>query len=171
MLFRSPADANEVAVAWLEILKRNKPAGIALSRQNLPVFDRGELESAEGVAKGAYILKSARNPKVVIIATGSEVSIAMKISEMLPDVQVVSAPCLEWFNDQSESYKSSVLPKDVLKVSIEVGIAQGWRDYVGADGIVISLEHYGASASPKILFEEYGFAPESITEKIKARIR
>ncbi len=169
--FVRPADANEVAVAWLEILKRNKPAGIALSRQNLPVFDRGELESAEGVAKGAYILKSARNPKVVIIATGSEVSIAMKISEMLPDVQVVSAPCLEWFNDQSESYKSSVLPKDVLKVSIEVGIAQGWRDYVGADGIVISLEHYGASASPKILFEEYGFAPESITEKIKARIR
>ena len=169
--FIRPADANEVAVAWLEILKRNKPAGIALSRQNLPVFDRGELESAEGVAKGAYILKSARNPKVVIIATGSEVSIAMKISEMLPDVQVVSAPCLEWFNDQSESYKSSVLPKDVLKVSIEVGIAQGWRDYVGADGIVISLEHYGASASPKILFEEYGFAPESITEKIKARIR
>ena len=169
--FVRPADANEVAVAWLEILKRNKPAGIALSRQNLPVFDRGELESAEGVAKGAYILKSAKNPKVVIIATGSEVSIAMKISEMLPDVQVVSAPCLEWFNDQSESYKSSVLPKDVLKVSIEVGIAQGWRDYVGADGIVISLEHYGASASPKILFEEYGFAPESITEKIKARIR
>lgn len=169
--FVRPADANEVAVAWLEILKRNKPAGIALSRQNLPVFDRGELESAEGVAKGAYILKSSRNPKVVIIATGSEVSIAMKISEMLPDVQVVSAPCLEWFNDQSESYKSSVLPKDVLKVSIEVGIAQGWRDYVGADGIVISLEHYGASASPKILFEEYGFAPESIIEKIKARIR
>jgi transketolase len=169
--FVRPADANEVAVAWLEILKRNKPAGIALSRQNLPVFDRSELESASGVTKGAYILKLAKNPKVVIIATGSEVSIAMKISEMIPDVQVVSAPCLEWFSDQPEGYKSTVLPKDVLKVSIEVGIAQGWCDYVGEDGIVISLEHYGASASPKILFEEYGFGPETIAEKIKARLR
>ena len=168
--FVRPADANEVAVAWLEILKRNKPAGIALSRQNLPVFDRTKFESVSGVTKGAYILKSAKTPKVVIIATGSEVSIAIKISELIPDVQVVSAPCLEWFNEQPDSYKEMVLPKNVLKVSIEVGIAQGWRDYVGEAGIVVSLEHYGASASPKVLFEEYGFAPEAIAEKIKAKL-
>lgn len=169
--FVRPGDANEVAVAWHEILKRNKPAGIALSRQNLPVFDRGIYGATSGVTKGAYILKSAENPKVVIIATGSEVSIAMKISELMPDVQVVSAPCLEWFDEQSPEYKSQVLPKTALKVSIEVGIAQGWHKYVGDDGIVISLEHYGASASPKILFEEYGFGAESIIEKIKAKLK
>jgi transketolase len=169
--FVRPGDANEVAVAWHEILKRNKPAGIALSRQNLPVFDRGIYGATSGVTKGAYILKSAENPKVVIIATGSEVSIAMKISELMPDVQVVSAPCLEWFDEQSPEYKSEVLPKTALKVSIEVGIAQGWHKYVGDDGIVISLEHYGASASPKILFEEYGFGAESIIEKIKAKLK
>ena len=169
--FVRPGDANEVAVAWLEILKRNKPAGIALSRQNLPVYDRTNLGDVSGVSKGAYILKATPQPKVVIIATGSEVSIAMKIAEILPDVQVVSAPCLEWFNEQPEGYKDLVLPKSALKVSIEVGIAQGWREYVGDDGIIISLEHYGASASPKILFEEYGFGVEAITAKIKAKLK
>lgn len=169
--FVRPGDANEVGPAWLEILKRNKPAGISLSRQNLPVFDRTYLGDAAQVSKGAYVLRAATNPQVVIIATGSEVSIAMKIADLMPDVQVVSAPCLEWFNEQSPSYKESVLPRGVLKVSIEVGVGQGWREYVGDDGIVISLEHYGASASPKILFEEYGFGPETIVEKIKNKLK
>lgn len=168
-----PADANEVSQAWKSILLRQGPAGILLSRQNLPVFDRSTHGSAEGVDKGAYILVAAPSaPEVVLIATGSEVSLAVKSAEALNaegiSTQVVSAPCLEWFAQESESYRQSVIPANALRVSIEAGIAQGWREYVGDSGVIISLDHYGASASASQLFTEFGFSVENVVAKVKA---
>ena len=168
-----PADANEVAQAWKSILLRQGPAGILLSRQNLPVFDRSTHGSAAGVDKGAYILVAAPSaPEVVLIATGSEVSLAVKSAEALNaegiSTQVVSAPCLEWFAQESESYRQSVIPTTALRVSIEAGIAQGWREYVGDSGVIISLDHYGASASASQLFTEFGFSVENVVAKVKA---
>ena len=166
-----PADANEVAQAWKSILLRQQPAGILLSRQNLPVYDRSICGSAEGVNKGAYVLVAApTRAEVVLIATGSEVSIAVKSAEALNaqgvSTQVVSAPCLEWFDRESESYRESVIPASALRVSIEAGIAQGWREYVGDSGVIISLDHYGASASASQLFTEFGFTVENVVSKV-----
>ena len=168
-----PADANEVTQAWKSILRRQGPAGILLSRQNLPVFDRTTFASADGVDKGAYILLAAPSaPEVVLIATGSEVALAVKSAEALNaqgiSTQVVSAPCLEWFAQESDSYRKSVIPTTALRVSIEAGIAQGWREYVGDSGVIISLDHYGASASAAQLFAEYGFTVENVVAKVKA---
>jgi len=172
-----PADANEVREAWKQILIRRKPVGLLLSRQNLPVFDRSSHGSETLVGKGAYILKdSATAADVVLIATGSEVSIALAVQSALAEksiaTRVVSAPCLEWFSQESAAYRESVLPKTTrLKVSIEAGIAQGWREYIGDNGIAISLEHYGASASATKLFAEFGFGPEAIAAKIEAALK
>ena len=163
-----PADANETAIAWREAISRRKPVGFALSRQNLPVLDRQKFASAEGVAKGAYIVSdSPEKPDVIIIATGSEVAIAIAASELLQlksvTARVVSAPCLEWFEEQSDSYKESVLPKEITaRVSVEAGVGAGWHKYVGDKGEIVSLEHFGASASAGELFKEYGFTPENI---------
>jgi transketolase len=156
---------------------RRKPVGLLLSRQNLPVFDRTSHGSAELVNKGAYILKdSATTAEVVIIATGSEVSVALEVQTALAEksiaARVVSAPCLEWFAQEPSAYQESVLPKSVrLKVSIEAGIAQGWREYIGDNGIAISLEHYGASASATKLFAEFGFGADVIVSKIEAALK
>jgi transketolase len=168
-----PADANEVSQAWKSILLRQGPAGILLSRQNLPVFDRSTHGSAAGVDKGAYILVEAPSTaEVVLIATGSEVSLAVKSAEALNaegiSTRVVSAPCLEWFAQESQTYRESVIPATALRVSIEAGIAQGWREYVGDSGVIISLDHYGASASASQLFNEFGFSVENIVSKVKA---
>ena len=146
-----PADANEVTEAWRSILTRRKAAGMLLSRQNLRTVDRTTHGPATGVDQGAYILKEASaDPRVVIIATGSEVGIALDVQIALEkeghSTRVVSAPCLEWFNEQTPAYRESVLPKKSLRVSIEAGIAQGWREYVGDSGVIISLDHFGASA-------------------------
>jgi transketolase len=172
-----PADANEVRETWKQILIRRKPVGLLLSRQNLPVFDRSSHGSETLVGKGAYILKdSATAADVVLIATGSEVSIALAVQSALAEksiaARVVSAPCLEWFSQESAAYRESVLPKTTrLKVSIEAGIAQGWREYIGDNGIAISLEHYGASASATKLFAEFGFGPDAIVAKIEAALK
>jgi transketolase len=168
-----PGDANEVAESWKKILTRGRAAGILLSRQNLPVLDRTNCAPASGTAKGAYILKDAANPKAILIATGSEVSLAIDVQSALASegiaVRVVSAPCLEWFSEQEQSYKDEVLPPSIkLKVSIEVGIAQGWHQLIGDSGIAISLEHYGASADAKRLFKEFGFSVEAIVSRVKA---
>jgi transketolase len=167
-----PADANEVAESWKSVLKRNKPAGFLLSRQNLRTVDRTTHGAVSGVAKGAYILKeSSSAPKVVIIATGSEVGIALDAQIALEatgvSTRVVSAPCLEWFNEESASYRESVLPKDSLRVSIEAGIALGWREYVGDSGVIISLDHWGASASAPKLFTEFGLTSERVVADVK----
>lgn len=170
-----PGDANEVAEAWKQIITRGRTAGILLSRQNLPVFDRTICEPATGVAKGAYILKDVANPQAILIATGSEVSLAIDAQTSLAaegiNVRVVSAPCLEWFAEQDQAYKTSVLSPNVVKISIEVGIAQGWRELIGDSGVAISLEHYGASADAKRLFKEFGFSVENVVAQVKKAIK
>ena len=170
-----PGDANEVAEAWKQIITRGRAAGILLSRQNLPVFDRTICAPAAGVAKGAYILKDVANPQAILIATGSEVSLAIDAQTALAaegiSVRVVSAPCLEWFAEQDQAYKSSVLSPNIVKISIEVGIAQGWRELIGDSGVAISLEHYGASADAKRLFKEFGFSVENVVAQVKKAIK
>ena len=171
-----PADANETAVAWREIITRNKPVGLALSRQNLPVFERSASNSADGVARGAYVIAEPKSAlEVILIATGSEVHVAIEASRILAEqnisARVVSAPCLEWFEEQSDSYKESILPKNLrARVSIEAGVGAGWQKYVGDNGEIISLEHFGASASAGSLFKEYGFTAENIVLAAKRTI-
>ena len=170
-----PGDANEVAYAWKTILeRRNGPAGIALTRQNIPVFERGDGEatgdtfaSAANVSKGAYVLAEAPNgtPDILLIATGSELQIAVEAREVLKgegiNARVVSAPSLEWFEEQSDEYKEAVLPSAVkARVSIEAGLALSWRKYVGDHGRSVSIEHFGASADYKTLFREFGMTTE-----------
>ena len=169
-----PGDANEVTEAWKKIITRDRACGILLSRQNLPVFDRTVCEPASGTAHGAYVLKDLPNPKAILIATGSEVSLAIDAQTALAadgiNVRVVSAPCLEWFAEQDQSYKNSVLSPGVVKISIEVGIAQGWRELIGDSGVAISLEHYGASADAKTLFKQFGFSVENVVATVKKAI-
>lgn len=162
-----PADANEVVVAWREIVNRSNPVGLLLSRQNLPVINREKFASSDGVARGAYALNDVPRPDVILIATGSEVSLALSAAELLAGenikARVVSAPCLEWFKAESHEYRESVLPSSVrARVSIEAGVAQGWRDLIGDAGEAISLEHFGASASHSTLFREFGFTADAI---------
>ncbi len=170
-----PADANETAWAWKTILERRKgPAGIALTRQNIPVFERGEgdaegdlFASAKNVSKGAYILAEAPNgtPDVIFLATGSEVQIAVDAREQLKaeniNARVVSVPSLEWFEEQSDEYKEQVLPSTVTaRVSIEAGLALSWHKYIGSKGRSVSIEHFGASADYKTLYREFGLTTE-----------
>jgi len=168
-----PADANEVAAAWKIIIKSRKASGILLSRQNLPVFDRTKFGSVDGVARGAYILKEAsKSPQLILMATGSEVSLAVESALALEEsgiaTRVVSIPCFEWFNQQSQTYKDEVLPPSVkARVSIEAGISQGWREYVGDAGACVSLEHYGASAGANVLFKEFGFTVDNVVATAK----
>ncbi|CAN2194527.1 TktA Transketolase [Candidatus Nanopelagicaceae bacterium] len=167
-----PADANEVTEAWKSVIKRNKPAGFLLSRQNLRTVDRTTHGAASGVDKGAYILKeSSSAAKVTIIATGSEVGIALDAQIALEAegvaTRVVSAPCLEWFNEQPTSYRESVISTSTLRVSIEAGIALGWREYVGDSGIIVSLDHWGASAAAGKLFTEFGLTSERVVADVK----
>ena len=170
------SDANETAIAWREVISRAKPAGFALSRQNLPVIDREVFASAEGVAKGAYVLNQLDGiADVILIATGSEVALAITAAELLQTegikASVVSAPCLEWFAETSPEYQASVLPSSVkARVSIEAGVTAGWREYVGDAGVSIGLNHFGASASAGILFKEFGFTPEAVVAAAKASI-
>ena len=171
-----PGDANEVREAWQVILKRRKPVGLLLSRQNLPVIDRTTHGDVSLVAKGAYILKEASaGVDIVLIATGSEVGVALATQELLEakglSTRVVSAPCLEWFQETDSKYRAEVIPTTAkLRVSIEAGIAQGWREYIGDSGISISLEHFGASASAIKLFSEFGFSPDAIVTKIETAL-
>jgi transketolase len=176
-----PCDANEVSVCWQEILKRSKPSGLVLSRQNLPVLDRSKFSLAQEAAKGAYVLaygsNSSKNEcEVILIATGSEVSLAIAAREKLIlegiKVRLVSAPCLEWFMEQSEDYRNEVLPKSIkARVSIEAGVAQPWYRFIGDIGIAISVEKFGASASGDIMFREYGFTVENIVNTVKESIK
>ncbi|MDO9062969.1 MAG: transketolase [Microbacterium sp.] len=180
-----PADANEVSAAWLEVLRRQQdPVGLALSRQNLPVFERGDgdasgdtLASAAGVAKGAYVLAEAASgsPDVILIATGSEVQIALAAREQLAgegiSARVVSAPSLEWFDEQDAVYRESVLPHAVrARVSVEAGATLGWRSIVGDAGRMIGIDHYGASADYQTLYREFGMTAEAVAAAAKESI-
>ena len=176
-----PADANEVSICWQEIIKRAKPVGLALSRQNLPVLDRNKYASAQGAANGAYVLAygsvdSKDKCEVILIATGSEIHLAIAAREKLAEegikARVVSAPCLEWFMEQPESYRNQVLPKTIkARVSIEAGVAQPWYQYIGDSGVPISVESFGASASASVLFKEFGFTVENVVSAAKESIR
>ncbi|UXA09078.1 transketolase [Mycobacterium sp. SMC-2] len=163
-----PADANETAYAWRTILARGNgsgPVGLALTRQGVPVL---EGTSAEGVARGGYILgDEAEDPDVVLIATGSEVQLAVEAQKLLADkdivARVVSMPCVEWFESQPEDYRDSVLPPSVsARVAVEAGVAQPWHKLVGDTGRIVSIEHYGESADYKTLFREFGFTAEAV---------
>ena len=165
-----PADPNETAYAWRTILERGAtsgPIGLILTRQGVPVL---EGTSCEGVARGGYVLgggKPADDADVIIIATGSEVQLAVEATKILADkdirAYVVSMPCVEWFESQSQEYRDSVLPPDVpARVAVEAGIAQSWYRYVGDTGEIISIEHFGESADDKTLFREFGFTPEAV---------
>ena len=174
-----PADANETAVAWRTILGNvETPAGLILSRQNLLTVDRdsGEFASAEGVTKGAYVLRDAKaDLQVILIATGSEVEPALAAQDLLEadgiGTRVVSMPCQEWFDKQDAAYQESVLPKAVeARVSVEAGIAMGWAKYVGCKGASVSREQYGESASGELLFKKYGFTGENIAAVAKGLV-
>ncbi|AWV47454.1 transketolase [Mycobacterium leprae Kyoto-2] len=167
-----PADANETAYAWRTILARGAnsgPVGLILTRQSVPVL---EGTNTEGVARGGYVLgdggsSEAKEPDVILIATGSEVQLAVAAQKLLADkdiiVRVVSMPCVEWFESQPYEYRDSVLPPSVsARVAVEAGVAQCWHKLVGDTGKIVSIEHYGESADYQTLFREYGFTPEAV---------
>lgn len=171
-----PADANESAEAWkLAIQSKNAPTVLVLSRQNLPVLENSATLAKEGVAKGAYVVSPAtkETPDAILIATGSEVSLAVnaqsKLKEEGIDVSVVSMPSVELFEQQSAEYKESVLPKAVTKrLAIEMASSFGWHKYVGFEGDVLAIDQFGASAPGEIVMEKYGFTVENVVEKVKA---
>ncbi|WP_415954248.1 transketolase [Streptomyces sp. KLOTTS4A1] len=171
-----PADANETAIAWREILRRGRkdygksaPHGLALTRQGVPTYERNE-----DAAKGGYVLfeASKETPDVVLIATGSEVQLAVGAREALEAdgvaTRVVSMPCVEWFDAQDQQYRDSVLPPSVkARVAVEAGVGLTWHRFVGDTGRIVSLEHFGASADGKVLFEEFGLTAEAVTAAAK----
>jgi transketolase len=173
-----PGDANETVVAWRTILEHtDRPAGLCLTRQDLPVFDRTEMSSAEGTARGGYVLAEASDgtPKVILVATGSEVQLAVRAREALEaegtPTRVVSMPCLEWFHAQDRAYQQQVLPGSVrARVSVEAAVGMGWRDVVGEAGEIVSLEHFGASAAHTVLFEQFGFTPDRVVAAAHASL-
>jgi transketolase len=161
-----PGDANETVVAWRTILERARPAALCLTRQNLPILDRsGELAGAAGVARGAYVL--APGTDVILIATGSEVSIALDARELLAadgvSARVVSMPCVEWFTEQDESYRREVLTPTIrARVSVEAGITPPWTLFTGDAGASIGVDHYGASAAYQKIYQEFGITAERV---------
>jgi len=173
-----PADANETVVAWRTILEHtDRPAGLALSRQDLPTFDRSVMGSAEGTARGGYVLADAAGgqPEVVIVATGSEVQLAVAAREALEEeghpTRVVSMPCVEWFHAQDRAYQQQVLPPGVkARVSVEAAVAQGWREIVGDSGEMVSIEHFGSSATHTVLFEQFGFTRDRVVAAAHATL-
>jgi transketolase len=174
-----PADANETAAAWDKVLQNtDRPAGLILTRQNVPTFPRGEdgFADTSGVARGGYVLKdSDGDPDVILIGTGSEVQLAVEAHSRLASegiaARVVSMPCREWFDEQDQQYRDTVIPPDVkARVSVEAGVGFGWRDLVGDAGRTIGIDHYGASASGSVLFEQFGFTPDTVVTAAKESI-
>ncbi|MGD1996954.1 MAG: transketolase [Anaerolineae bacterium] len=168
-----PCDANETAVAWRVALeRRDGPTGLVLTRQSLPVLDRSELGSAEGLTRGAYVLcdGSSGSPDLILIASGSEVHLAVEVQQRLleegVEARVVSMPSWELFDAQPASYRASVLPPDVTaRLAIEAAAPFGWERHVGPRGAVVSIERFGASAPYKVLMERFGFTPEAVMER------
>jgi transketolase len=162
-----PADANETAASWRSILRRRGPAGLVLTRQNVPTAPTDADTVRDGVDRGAYVVADSDQPQVLLLATGSEVSLALAAAATLEadgiGTRVVSMPCLEWFDAQDLAYRDSVLlPSVRARVSIEAGATQGWWKYIGERGETIGLDHFGASADAATLYREFGITPESI---------
>jgi transketolase len=167
-----PGDANETAVALWKVLEPGaRPTALSLSRQDLPVFPEasGGFGTTEGAVRGGYVRWQASDdrPDVILIATGSELQIAVEAAQTLAGedirARVVSMPCREWFADQDQAYRDHVIPPDVrARVSVEAGISQSWHDLVGLDGRSLSIEEFGASASAPELFEHFGLTPTAL---------
>ncbi len=174
-----PADANEVAYTWRAVLERTEgPSMMVLTRQNVPVLDRNKYAGADGVMRGAYIISPEKggHPDVILIATGSEVSLALdtqeKLNDMDIDARVVSMPCWELFRDQEEKYRNSVLPSHIHeRVAVEAGASLGWREWVGDSGVILSVDRFGASATFEDNFEHYGFTIDNLVKKVKNSIK
>ena len=179
-----PADADEVREAWRAALERkNAPTAFALSRQKVALIDRKKFANAKGLHKGAYILTEAEDkkgvktePKLLLIATGSEVGLAMGARERLnkagTPTRVVSMPCWEFFDEQSAKYKESVLPSAVkARLAIEAGVSMGWHKYVGDAGDTLTVDKFGASAPAEDVFRDYGFTVENVIKKAKALLK
>jgi len=174
-----PCDGNETAEAWrIAMESKGQPFALILSRQNVPVLEQTASEASTGVFHGAYILKDVRNngePQVILIATGSEVHIAMEASQRLDEqgigVRVVSMPSWELFDKQPEDYRNHVLPPESkTRIAIEAGISQGWHRYVGQMGDMVCIDHFGSSAPSNILYEKFGITADRVVEKALALI-
>jgi transketolase len=169
-----PADANETVIAWKTILEHtDRPAGLCLSRQNVPTFDRSTYASADGVARGAYVM--ADGDDVILIGTGSEVQIAVAARELLAaegiSARVVSMPCTQWFEQQDAAYREEVLPREMrARVSVEAGITPPWKIYVGDAGVSVGIDHYGASAAEEVLYQEFGITAEAVAAAARTSI-
>jgi transketolase len=170
-----PADANETAVVWRTILERTThPAGLCLTRQNVPTFDRSVYAAADGAARGGYVL--ADGSDVILIGTGSEVQYAVAARDLLAasgvSARVVSMPCVEWFNEQDDAYRDEVLPASIrARVSVEAGITPPWSVFTGDAGEHVGVDHYGASAAYQKLYEEFGITAERVAEAARESIR
>jgi transketolase len=173
-----PADANETAVAWRVALEnRHGPTALALTRQKLPVFDRTKYASAEGLTRGAYVMSESPTGRidVILIATGSEVSVAVEARDQLAaegvGARVVSMPSWELFDKQPQEYRDEVLPPNITaRIAIEAGVTFGWSKYVGDKGDVIGLDRYGASAPVQVVMEKLGFTAANVMERVKKLI-
>jgi transketolase len=174
-----PADANEASYAWRYAMRRkNGPTMLVLTRQKLPIFDRETVASAEGVMRGAYVLSPEKGdePKVILIATGSEVQLILESQKELLeeniDARIVSMPSWEIFRKQPPAYRNSVLPPSCkLRLAVEAGTAQGWEEWVGENGEVLGISIFGTSAPAKEIFKHYGFTAENIVRKVTKMVK
>jgi transketolase len=176
--FIRPADANETVQAWKVALERaDGPVGLSLTRQKVPTLDRTELGPASGLERGAYVLWDSHDaPDLILIATGSEVALALDAARRLAGdgtaVRVVSMPCWELFRAQPVYYRDEVLPPDVkARLSIEAGVALGWREWVGDEGDSISIEHFGASAPGATVLSEFGFNVDNVVARASSLLQ
>ncbi|MFY9232689.1 MAG: transketolase [Candidatus Nanopelagicales bacterium] len=170
-----PADANETAAAWRATLRQHGPVGLVLTRQNVPTLDLPVSEVWAGVARGGYVVRDSDNASVLLLATGSEVQLALAAAEVLESegtgTRVISLPCLEWFDQQDASYRDAVLPPSVTaRVAVEAGATLGWWRFVGTNGRVVGIDHFGASADPAILFRDAGITVDDIVREARATL-
>jgi transketolase len=171
-----PADSLEVSEAWrMAILRRHAPTALALTRQKVPVIDRNKFAKADGLRRGAYVLADAQSPRVILLATGSEVSLALEAWQKLKDegvaARVVSMPCWELFEEQSSEYRDEVLLRAVTaRLAVEAGVREGWDRYVGTRGDVICLDRFGASAPGDVALKNLGFNVENVLQRARALI-
>jgi transketolase len=170
-----PADANETAAAWRLALERTGPSWFALSRQDLPVIDAATVDVLGGVSHGAYVLEDAADPQVVLIATGSEVSLVVEAAKLLAGegirARVVSFPSWKIFEEQTAEYKASVLPVGVPRLAVEAGATLGWWKYVGLDGDVLGVDRFGASAPGPVVMEKLGFSAGNVATRAKKLVK
>jgi transketolase len=170
-----PADANETAEAWRVAMEQKEgPVALILTRQNVPVIDRSKFNPANGLRNGAYILAdSPARPEIILMATGSEVHLALEVYERLRNegigVRVVSMPSWELFEKQPEEYRNKILPSEItIRMSIEAGVTLGWHKYVGLQGEIVGIDHFGASAPGKTVLKEFGFTSENVVKRVRA---